>query len=207
MREEKGKFIVFEGLDGAGTTTQMKILGDKFSATGRNVFLTHEPTDNPIGKTVRACLQKKFTTTPSALALLYSSDRDDHLYNPEYGIEGHLDNGDIVISDRYFYSSLAYQAVQCSYTFIREINSRFRDADIIIFVDTPVDECMARIEKRGEEKELFEKEEYLKSVRENYLRAFSELPETVTIITVDGTLSIDGISQRIETELKKLSIL
>ena len=207
MREEKGKFIVFEGLDGAGTTTQMKILGDKFSATGRNVFLTHEPTDNPIGKAVRACLQKKFVTTPSALALLYSSDRDDHLYNPEYGIEGHLDNGDIVISDRYFYSSLAYQAVQCSYDFIREINSRFRDADIIIFVDTPVDECMARIEKRGEEKELFEKEEYLKSVRENYLRAFSELPESVKIITVDGTLSIDGISQRIETELKILSIL
>ncbi len=205
--KEKGKFIVFEGLDGAGTTTQMKILGEKFSAKGRQVFLTHEPTDNPIGKTVRACLQKKFRTTPSALALLYSSDRDDHLYNPEYGIEHHLNDGDIVISDRYFYSSIAYQGVQCSYEFIRKINSPFPDADIIIFVDTPVDECMARIEKRGEEKELFEKEEYLRKVRENYLRAFSELPETVKIITVDGTLSIDGISQQIEEGLKALSIL
>lgn len=207
MNEEKGIFIVFEGLDGAGTTTQMKILGDIFSSKGKKVFLTHEPTDNPIGKVVRACLQKKFTTTASSLALLYSSDRDDHLYNPEYGIEKKLSEGFVVISDRYFYSSLAYQAVECPYDFIENINSRFRDADIIIFIDTPVDECMERIEKRGEEKELFEKKEYLMKVRENYLRSFSSLTGGVRLITIDGTLSIDGITERIKEELSSLSLL
>lgn len=205
--ETTGKFIVFEGLDGAGTTTQMKILGEKYSLRGRNVFLTHEPTDNPIGRKVRDCLKKKFVTTPSALALLYASDRDDHLYNPLYGINRHLLDGDIVISDRYFYSSLAYQAVECSYEYIKSINTHFRDADVIIYVDTPVEECMARIEKRGEEKELFEKEEYLRSVSENYKKAFSELPSSVKMITVDGRLSIDGISEKIESELVRLNLL
>ena len=78
--------IIIEGLDGAGTTTQARLIGEKFQKEGREVFLTHEPTDNPIGKVVRQVLQKKISTTPEALALLFSSDRDDHLYNEEYGI-------------------------------------------------------------------------------------------------------------------------
>lgn len=207
MTGEKGVFIVFEGLDGAGTTTQMKILGGKFSSGGKNVFITHEPTDNPIGKLVRACLQKKFTTTPRSLALLYASDRDDHLDNPEYGINGRLLRGEVVISDRYFYSTLAYQGVECDYLFLKEINSSFRHADIIIFVDTPVDECMARIEKRGEEKELFEKKEYLTAVRENYIKQFKELPPEVTLITIDGTLTIEDAAVEIEKALKRINVL
>lgn len=207
MIGEKGVFIVFEGLDGAGTTTQMKILGEKFSSGGRDVFITHEPTDNPVGKLVRSCLQKKFRTTPSALALLYASDRDDHLDNPEYGINGRLSQGSVVISDRYFYSTLAYQGVECDYEFLKMINAPFRHADVIIFVDTPVDVCMDRIEKRGEEKELFEKKEYLTQVRENYLREFSELPQGVILITIDGTLSIEDTAVKIENELKKIRLL
>ncbi len=205
--ENKGRFIVFEGLDGAGTTTQMKRLGEEYGRKNRKVFLTHEPTDNPIGRVVRAALQKKFATTPQALALLYSSDRDDHLYNREYGIEGHIENGDVVISDRYFYSSYAYQSVQCDSDFVREINSRFRHADIIIFIDTPVDACLERIEKRGEEKELFEKEEYLRAVRKNYLEVFSSLPPSVTLITIDGTESIDRISEEIREKLEGFNLL
>ena len=205
--EKKGRFIVFEGLDGAGTTTQMKRLGEEYAKRNRKVFLTHEPTDNPIGKVVRAALQKKFATTPSALALLYSSDRDDHLYNVEYGIEGHIEGGDIVISDRYFYSSYAYQSVECDPCFVKEINSRFPNADIIIFIDTPVDACLDRIEKRGEEKELFEKEEYLRAVRKNYLEVFSSLPPQVTLITIDGTKSIDRISAEIREKLEELRLL
>ncbi len=207
MIEEKGVFIVFEGLDGAGTTTQMKILGEKFSSLGKDVFITHEPTDNPIGRLVRACLQKKFRTTPSALALLYASDRDDHLDNPDYGINRYLSGGRVVISDRYFYSTLAYQGVECEYEFLKKINAPFRHADVIIFVDTPVDECMARIDKRGEEKELFEKKEYLRAVRENYLREFEELPDGVKLITIDGTLSIEDTASSIESELKSLNLL
>lgn len=203
----KGKLIVFEGLDGAGTTTQMKLLGKHLEKNGKKVFITHEPTDNPIGKLVRDALQKKFSTTPEALAFLYASDRDDHLYNPEYGIIGHLDDGEIVITDRYFYSSIAYQGVQCNYEFIASINSSFPHADCIIFIDTPPSDCMSRIEKRGEEKELFEKEEFLKKVRENYLREFSSLPEDVSLITIDGRLSINEITAAIISEIGRIRLL
>ncbi len=204
---EKGKLIVFEGLDGAGTTTQMHLLKEKLEKRNKKVFITHEPTDNPIGRVVRCALQKKFETTPRALALLYASDRDDHLYNKSYGIMKHLEEGEIVISDRYFYSSIAYQGVELDYDFISWINSPFPHADYIIFVDTPVDDCMARIEKRGEEKELFEREEYLTLVRKNYLSQFSSLPEGVKLITIDGRKKIEEITLEIEKELSLLNLL
>lgn len=204
---EKGKLIVFEGLDGAGTTTQMHLLKEKLEKRNKKAFITHEPTDNPIGRVVRDALQKKFETTPRALALLYASDRDDHLYNKSYGIMKHLEEGEIVISDRYFYSSIAYQGVELDYDFISQINSPFPHADYIIFVDTPVDDCMARIEKRGEEKELFEKEEYLTLVRKNYLSQFSSLPDGVKLITIDGRKKIEEITLEIEKELSLLNLL
>lgn len=204
---KEGIFIVFEGLDGAGTTTQMRKLGEKYAERGRRVFMTNEPTDNPTGKLVRSVLQKKFFTTPAALALLYAADRDDHLYNADYGITGHLRGGEIVISDRYFYSSYAYQSVECEPSFVLDINSRFPHPDVIIFIDTPVGNCLDRIEKRGQEKELFEREEYLKAVRKNYLSVFSTLPEPVTLITIDGTGTIDGITEEIISKLTCLSLL
>ena len=70
-------FIVFEGLDGAGTTTQIKNLARYYEFNKREYFITNEPTDNPIGKLVRQVLQKKVITTPDALALLYAADRSD----------------------------------------------------------------------------------------------------------------------------------
>ena len=116
-------FIVFEGLDGAGTTTQIKNLARYYEFNKRQYCITNEPTSNPIGVLVRSVLQKKVVTTPDALALLYAADRSDHLYNPSYGITRMLEEGKIVMSDRYFYSSIAYQSVECDPSLIRTINS------------------------------------------------------------------------------------
>ncbi len=204
---EKGKLIVFEGLDGAGTTTQMKLLGKVYEDRKRKVFITHEPTDNPIGKLVRSALRKEFSTTPSSLALLYASDRDDHLYNSEYGMGKYLEDGYTVISDRYFYSSIAYQGVELGFDYVLSLNSHFPNADVIIYIDTPVEDSMARIEKRGEEKELFEKEEYLRKVRENYNKIFSSLPSSVLLIKLDGRKSIEEISKEIIRSLESLNLL
>ena len=79
-------FIVFEGLDGAGTTTQIMNLARYYEFNRREYFLTREPTDNPIGQLVRQVLQKKVATTPEALALLYAADRHDHLFSESHGI-------------------------------------------------------------------------------------------------------------------------
>ena len=190
------KMIVFEGLDGAGTTTQNRLLKEKLEALGKKVFLTHEPTDNPIGKVVRDVLQHKFKTTAEALALLYSADRHDHIYNKEYGIQSHLEKGEIILADRFFYSSIAYQAVECSLEFVRTIN-QYPNPGFVIFIDTPVDNCLKRIEKRGDEKELFDREEYLSKVRENYIAEFSNLPKGVNFLKVDGRLSIEEIHDKV----------
>ena len=199
MREKiLDSFIVLEGLDGAGTTTQMHALSRHYEATGRRYAITNEPTSNPIGKMVRDVLQKRITTTPEALALLYAADRHDHLYNPSYGIVRTLEEGSVVISDRYFYSSLAYQSVECDPAFINAIND-FPSPHFIIYVDTPVEECLRRIDKRGEEKELFDRKDFLSEVRKNYEKAFSSLPEGVRLIRIDGTLS----PQDVEAAIRK----
>ena len=198
-------FIVFEGLDGAGTTTQIRNLAKYYEFNKREYTITREPTSNPIGELVRKVLQKKVETTPEALAFLYAADRSDHLYNPSYGIARLIEEGRIVMSDRYFYSSIAYQSVECDPGFIRLINA-FPSPEFIIFVDTPVEECLARIEKRGEARELFDRGEFLASVRENYIRAFSSLPEGVKLLTVDGAQPIDTVESEIRRWLSSFSL-
>ncbi len=198
-------FIVFEGLDGSGTTTQIKRLARYYEFNRREYLITREPTDNPIGQLVRRILQKQVKTTPEALALLYAADRHDHLYSESYGIERILSEGRIVVSDRYFYSSIAYQSVECDPGFIKAINS-FPAPEFIIFIDTPVSVCLERIEMRGEEKELFDREEFLTSVRENYLRAFSSLPDGVKLITIDGSKPIEEVESEVRKNLAPFSL-
>ena len=189
-------FIVFEGLDGSGKSSQARALKEWYESSGRSVRLTAEPTDRPIGRLVRDVLRHKVVTTPKALALLYAADREDHLYGENEGIADGISRGVIEISDRYFYSSLAYQGVNVDEEFVRSIN-RFPSPEFLIFVDAPVDLCMKRIDSRGEEKELFEKKSYLEAVRSNFFRIFTSLPEGVRYLRVDGTLKMEEITKEI----------
>ncbi len=193
-------FVVFEGLDGAGTTTQMQLLAEYCDKSDRPCRPTFEPTDKPIGRLVRSVLQKQLVTTPLALAMLYAADREDHLYNPVYGLVHDLENGKLVISDRYLYSSLAYQGVECEYDKIASINE-FPAPEYVFFIDTPVDECLRRISGRGNETELFEKHEFLERVKENYERIFSSLPPEVHLVRIDGLLGKEEIAEQIQTAL------
>ena len=198
--------IVIEGLDGAGTTTQMRLIAKRLEDEGKKVFITHEPTDNPLGRMVRDVLQKKIKTTPEALVLLFSSDRDDHLYNKEYGLMKMINEGYYIITDRYKYSSIAYQGAECDLEYIKAINSRFPHPSHLIFIDTSPESCMKRIEKRGYEKELFERLEFLKKVRENYINQFSSLPEGVNYLYVNGEKSIEEVEEEIWTWLKSTNL-
>ena len=200
-----GSFIVFEGLDGAGTTTQIRNLARYYEFNKREYYLTAEPTDNPIGQLVRKVLQKKVVTTPEALALLYAADRHDHIFSESHGILRMSEEGRIVISDRYFYSSIAYQSVECDPSLIRTINS-FPSPEFLIFIDTPVEDCMRRIDKRGEEKELFDRAEFLTAVRKNYLAELERLPEGVNLLVVDGRKSIEDTEKEIRMYLSSFSL-
>ncbi len=168
MNTTKGLFIVLEGLDGSGTTTQTKLLEKELSNLGVPVWATAEPVSgSPTGELIRAILRGETEVEPETLALLYAADRNEHLYGRN-GIIEHLENGITVICDRYKYSSLAYQSVTCAPKFVKDLNRNFPAPDHFFFLNTPVEECMRRIAERKGTPEIFEKEDFLRTVEKSY---------------------------------------
>ena len=193
MSEILKGFWVLEGLDGAGTTTQLKKLEDYLQNKGTGVFRTAEPTIYETGRFIRKVLSGEIKVPQSTIAYLFAADRDNHINNPEYGIVSHLKKGEIVISDRYFFSSFAYQSIGFDPEAVKMLNSRFPYPELVLYVDTPVEDCINRIDSRGSDKEIYEKLDYQTKVHENYETMFSALPEGCRLIRVDGRLSREEI--------------
>ncbi len=206
MQQILDRFIVLEGLDGAGTTTQMKAVAEAFDQAGVHCHATFEPTSSPLGNLVRSVLRKEVATTPLALAMLFSADREDHLHHPITGIVEKLTQGTIVVSDRYLFSSLAYQSVECGFERVSMLND-FPVPRFVVYIDTPIEDCLERIESRDNGRELFEKQEFLAKVRDNYELIFADLPEGVVFLRVDGRKSKEEITSVIQTLLKEHSLL
>ena len=181
-------FIVLEGLDGSGITTQASLLKNYFA--GR-ALLTKEPTDGLIGGLIKSCLRHEWKTSPLALQMLFAADRAHHLDNE---IEPALRDGKIVISDRYVLSTYAFGTVDVSLETIKKINSAFRRPDITFFVDTPPEICMERIGKSRQHIELFEELGKLKNIRENYIALLKEFPNSHVI---NGNKKMDDIHKEI----------
>ena len=197
---QKG-FWVLEGLDGAGTTTQLKNLEKALTEKGLKVHCTCEPTKYETGKFLRQVLSGEVKVPQSTVAYLFAADRDNHLNNPEYGIISHISNGEIVISDRYLFSSLAYQSIGFDYSRVVELNSQFPYPEYVIYIDTPVVDCISRIDSRGQAKEIYEKSEYQKKVHENYEKIFSALPAGCKLLRIDGSGTREEIFKAIWSQL------
>ena len=183
------KFIVFEGIDGCGKSTQLDLFVKALQARGRKVSVTKEPTTSETGKYLRSLLQGKVTHTPTEQAVLFVLDRIRHNKDAG-GIEDTLKSGTDVICDRYYYSSLSYQGYVCDYEWIKAMNCQcpdIRRPDLCIFLDLPPAVSLERIAARGGEKEIFESEETLTRVRETFLSVFRDLPDRVAIIDATGT--------------------
>ena len=196
MRDILKNFIVIEGLAGSGTTTQLKAIEKALLSDGQKVKVTCEPTKRPIGQLVRRVLSGEFVTTSRSLALLYSADREDHLYNTEESITKWLEEGNIVISDRYFFSSLAYQGIDVGYKNVAKMN-QYPLPEVLIYIDVSPSICMERIEKRGSDKEIFEKKSFLDQVACGYEQSINELDTRVKLIRIDGTQSMDDITHEL----------
>ncbi len=187
-----GKFIVFEGLDGSGQSTEVRLLTDFLKEKGYRILKTKEPTKkSEKAKLIESVLEKKEKLSPRELQDLFSQDRKWHLNNI---IIPALKDGKIVISDRYFFSSFSYgMAEGLSLEELIELNNQFLLPDLVFFLDVKPKICMERVEKRGEEKTLFEKEEKLRKVYGNYKIVFNRFKELTEIYFIKGERSIEEV--------------
>lgn len=186
-------FIAFEGLDGSGSSTQADLLAKRMEKKGRPVLKTKEPTGNtPIGRMIRDVLQHQWECSPEGLQLLFCADRAEHLKNE---IEPALTKGKIVITDRYLLSTIAYGSLAVPDTeWLKTLNRPFRLPDITFLFRLDPSICIERIASRGSEFELFEKEEKLKKIWQQYEKLADEYEN---IVVIDATRSIEEISEEV----------
>ena len=205
---EKGKFIVFEGIDGAGKTTQIRLLEKHLQDAGRKVYCTAEPTESVSGGLLRDALAGISKRSACEMAALFTLDRIFHNVNPINGIEKMLDGGFDVISDRYYYSSMAYQGSETDAGWVKDMNlscPEIRRPDLCIFLDLTPEESLARIDRGRATREIYETAEKLSAVREKFYRVFDELKDTECIRVVNAARSIDEIHSDIVSLVNKLS--
>jgi len=192
---KRGSFIVLEGLDGAGTTTQGALLAARLLEHGIPVELTKEPTDGVIGRIARSFTDGRAHFEPETVALTFAADRIEHTVE----IRALLEAGTWVVSDRYVASSLAYQTSQgLPFDWVRTLNTRAMEPDATIFVDTPVASCVARLEARGEfNTGPFDQASALEKARELYVQAFASDIPLGTLVEVDGDADRESVADAI----------
>ncbi len=198
--KKRGRLIVFEGIDGAGKTTQIDLLERYLRGAGRSVFRTAEPTESVSGGLLRDALAGVSKRSACEMAALFTLDRIFHNVNPINGIEKMLNDGFDVISDRYYYSSMAYQGSETDAAWVRDMNlacPEIRRPDLCIFLDLTPEESMARITGGRATREIYETVEKLGAVRDKFYRVFEELKNSENIRIVNAARSIEEIHRDI----------
>ncbi|OGO18231.1 MAG: dTMP kinase [Chloroflexi bacterium RBG_16_48_8] len=196
-------FIALEGPDGSGKSTQAKLLAEEVGARGYDVLLTREPGGSPIGDQIRQIL---FTLNnksmhPKTEFLLFSASRAQHVYEV---IRPYLDKGGVVISDRYFHSSLAYQGYghDLDLDTLKQITSFATSdllPDLILLLDLPVEEGLNRRKSEGKWNRLDDYQlEFHQKVRQGYHAMVDEDPDRWAI--VDASQPVE----RIQMEIRKV---
>ena len=194
--KERGKFIVFEGIDGAGKTTQINLLANYLREQGRAVYCTAEPTETVSGGLLRDALSGVTHRTVCEMAAMFVFDRINHNVNPVNGIQKMLADGFDVICDRYYYSSLAYQGSGTDPEWVSNMNLNCPEImrpDVCIFLDLTSEQSMARINRNRATQEIYENEEKLTLVRNQFYRVFEQLSERDNIQIVNAYRSVEEI--------------
>ncbi|MEJ5183498.1 MAG: dTMP kinase [Rectinemataceae bacterium] len=194
------RFIVLEGLDGAGTTTQLRLLEQNMAQRGISCWATAEPTNLPSGQLIRRILAGDITVDPGTVAHLFAADRHEHVYGHN-GIAEHAAAGQLVVSDRYVLSSLAYQGVTCGPSLPWQLNRHFPMPGLTFLFDLDPQEAARRLCERTH-REIYEELTMQRKVRAMYQRMARRLEQRGwRIIRIDASLEIDTIAAILQREI------
>ncbi|MFY0576087.1 dTMP kinase [Cystobacter fuscus] len=204
----RGLLIVLEGLDGAGTTTQVERLAAALKAEGHSVLTTREPSDGPVGVLIRQALTGRVVLlggagplAPETLALLYAADRTDHL---RARVLPALEAGQVVLSDRSVLSSLAYQGASLPMEWVEAINSHAIPADLTLFVQVSIEVAARRRAARGGPEELFDAEEKQRRISQQYEAAIALRGAREHVVRIDGDASVEAVTAACLTRVREL---
>jgi dTMP kinase len=205
MQGKTGRFVVLEGIDGSGTTTQVARLTERLRASRVRVRATREPSDGPIGTLVRQVLTGRLVVPGgrapgwATMALLFAADRMDHV---ESEIDPFLAEGGVVLSDRYDASSLAYQSVSSgagardAVEWIRLLNRHVRRPDLTLVLDLLPDIAADRRARRGEAAQLYEQNEVQRALAVFYRDLPQHMPDD-RIVSIDASGTVDEVHSRV----------
>jgi dTMP kinase len=205
--ENKGRFVVFEGIDGSGKSTQIQQIHHQLEKSKYPVTSTFEPTDGPIGSLIRQMLAGKVEVDQRTIASLFAADRTDHLVNREKGVRAMVDQGRVVLCDRYYFSSYAYHALYMKMDWVIQanaLNAEILRPDATIFIDVDPQTCLKRILATRDSLDMYEKIDILKQVRDNYFLAFDRLGNEEKVIIIDGNDNQSRVAEKIWEQIQEL---
>lgn len=187
-------FIAFEGIDGSGKSTQLQLLAQRLTDEGRDVFVTCEPSNGPVGRLIRQSLRSDAALDAHTLALLFTADRLLHIKEMRAAIDG----GQTVLSDRYVLSSMAYNGMDLSEDWVATLNAPVIERllpDAAILIDITPEVAMERIRLRGDAAERYEKIDALAKIRAAYLRLAQTAPFPVHVL--NGQQPVQALAEEI----------
>lgn len=204
----KNLFIAFEGIDGSGKSTQVKLLAEFLTHKGHKVYTTYEPTDSRIGVMIRDIFNHRMEGDQRVIAALFAADRLNHLLNSQDGILKKLKEGYTVITDRYYFSSYAYHSVHnIDMEWVIQANALSADLlrpDLNIYIDISPEVSMERLKKGRNSFEMYETLENQKMVYDKYKEAFDRLGDAEKVFVTDGNRKTDLIAEDIRIAVDEL---
>jgi dTMP kinase len=210
-RRQRGRFVVLEGLDGAGTTTQARLLAERLRLERRLVHLTAEPSAGPVGALIRQVLSGRIggerhgdgRFSPWGLALLFAADRQDH-YDVE--IAPKLADGADVVCDRFTLSSLAYQGAHLGdMRWVEAVNREAAAADLVVFLRCRPEVALSRRFAASLDREIFEVDAFQRRVATCYAQAIRRLRRAgAHLVEVDGEAPIHEVAAAVWSAVSTL---